>query len=206
VLVWSGFRARVTGVRLLGLLLLFLAVFQVVAAPAAVQRVLQNGHFATECVTVAAIAVALLAAARNPTLLTDVERTLFGILSVGINVLALWALTFEIQTYFELPATLAGESYNGLAEGLGISLLWTVYAVGLLVFGVRQRVAVLRWQALALFGVTTMKVFFSDTASLEGFYRIGSAIALGVVLLVVSFVYQRRMAATPSAAAPADPS
>jgi len=204
VLVWTGFRSRVTGVRLLGLLLLYLAAFQILAAPASVQRVLLNGHFATECVVVASIAVALWAATRAPTVATDLERLLFGVLGVGVNVLALWALTFEIQTYFELAASTGGEAYNGLAEGLAISLLWTIYAVALLGFGVRQGQAALRWQALALFGITTVKVFFSDTASLQGFYRIGSAVALGVVLLVVSFVYQRRMAAAAPAAAPAD--
>ena len=206
VLVWTGFRARVTGVRLLGLLLLYLAAFQMIAAPAVVQHVLFNGHFATECVTVGSIAVALFAASRARTAATDLERPLLAILGVGVNVLALWALTYEIQTYFELPATLAGGSDNGLAEGLAISLLWTIYAVVLLTFGVRQRQPALRWQALALFGVTTVKVFFSDTAALQGFYRIGSAVALGVVLLVVSFVYQRRMAAAGAAPAPADQS
>ena len=202
VLVWTGFRARVTGVRLLGLVLLYLAGFQVLAAPAVVERVLFNGHFGTECVTVASIAIAVWAAMRAPAAATEWERLLFGILGVGVNVLALWALTFEMHTYFELSTVATGEAYNGLAEGLAISLLWTVYAAALLSLGVRQQQPGLRWQALALFGITTVKVFFSDTASLDGFYRIGSAVALGVVLLVVSFVYQRRMAA--AAPAPAD--
>jgi uncharacterized membrane protein len=54
----------------------------------------------------------------------------------------------------------------------------------------------LRWQALALFGVTIFKVFVNDMALLDGFYRIASSIALGVVLLVVSFLYQRSVKPT----------
>jgi len=61
----------------------------------------------------------------------------------------------------------------------------------LLVAGVRARLVGLRWQGLALFGLTTLKVFFADLDNLSGFYRIASSIALGIVLLIVSFLYQR---------------
>jgi uncharacterized membrane protein len=74
-------------------------------------------------------------------------------------------------------------------------LFWTLYASLLVAFGVRMKSAFLRWQGLALFGLTTLKVFFVDLSDLSGFYRILSAIALGIVLLIVSFVYQRKLAA-----------
>ncbi|HSA92680.1 MAG TPA: DUF2339 domain-containing protein, partial [Terriglobales bacterium] len=47
------------------------------------------------------------------------------------------------------------------------------------------------WQALILLAVTIMKVFIYDVSELEKGYRIMSLIALGVLLLGVSFVYQR---------------
>ena len=65
----------------------------------------------------------------------------------------------------------------------------------MLIAGVRTHVAGLRWQGLALFAIATLKVFFTDLAELSGFYRIASSIALGVVLLIVSFLYQRKIAA-----------
>jgi uncharacterized membrane protein len=40
--------------------------------------------------------------------------------------------------------------------------------------------------------VVVMKVFLYDSSYLERFYRILSFLILGVVLLVVSFLYQRR--------------
>jgi uncharacterized membrane protein len=61
--------------------------------------------------------------------------------------------------------------------------------------GVKMASPLLRWQGLALFGFTTLKVFLSDLSDLSGIYRIMSAIALGVVLLIVSFVYQRKLSA-----------
>jgi uncharacterized membrane protein len=48
-----------------------------------------------------------------------------------------------------------------------------------------------RWQALLLIAVTTMKVFVYDTSQLDHVYRIMSFIVLGILLLTVSFAYQR---------------
>ena len=48
-----------------------------------------------------------------------------------------------------------------------------------------------RWQALILIALTTGKVFLYDVSQLGGSYRIVSFIALGAVLLAISFVYQR---------------
>ncbi len=65
----------------------------------------------------------------------------------------------------------------------------------LILAGVKRRVAALRWQALALFGLAAGKVFLFDLSFLERFYRILSFLLLGLVLLVVSFLYQRKVAA-----------
>jgi uncharacterized membrane protein len=50
----------------------------------------------------------------------------------------------------------------------------------------------LRWQALILFGTAVLKVFLYDSSFLERFYRIVSFFILGIVLMVVSFLYQRK--------------
>jgi len=52
----------------------------------------------------------------------------------------------------------------------------------------------LRWQALVLFGLVVIKVFLYDSSYLERFYRIVSFFILGLVLLIVSFIYQRKVA------------
>jgi uncharacterized membrane protein len=44
-----------------------------------------------------------------------------------------------------------------------------------------------------------VKVFFYDSSYLERFYRIISFFILGLVLLVVSFLYQRKVARARSA-------
>lgn len=49
----------------------------------------------------------------------------------------------------------------------------------------------MRWQALVLIAVTIVKVFAYDIWRLERGYRIVSFFVLGLLLLAVSFIYQR---------------
>ena len=69
--------------------------------------------------------------------------------------------------------------------------------------GFWKRSAFVRWQALVLIGVTIVKVFTYDVSELDRVYRILSFIALGAVLLGISFIYQRdwlRLSARAAAA------
>jgi uncharacterized membrane protein len=61
----------------------------------------------------------------------------------------------------------------------------------LMVVGFLRRSAFVRWQALILIAATTVKVFVYDVSELDRGYRIVSFIVLGVLLLTISFVYQR---------------
>jgi uncharacterized membrane protein len=49
----------------------------------------------------------------------------------------------------------------------------------------------LRYAALCLFGLTIVKVFFVDMASVKTAYRMLSLLVLGVVLLLVGLLYQK---------------
>ena len=64
----------------------------------------------------------------------------------------------------------------------------------LLTLGVRFSSALLRWQGLVLFAIVTLKVFVADLSFLRGVYRSSSSIALGVVLIVISYRSQRWLA------------
>ena len=75
---------------------------------------------------------------------------------------------------------------------VGLSLLWTLYAAAALAWGFLRSNRVLRYAALALFGLTVLKVFVVDLGAVKTAYRILSFLVLGVVLLLVSLVYQKR--------------
>jgi len=74
---------------------------------------------------------------------------------------------------------------------VGLSLLWTLYAGIALAWGFRSNPAV-RYAALALFGLTVLKVFAVDLGAVKTGYRILSFLVLGIVLLLVSVAYQKR--------------
>lgn len=71
------------------------------------------------------------------------------------------------------------------------SALWLAYGVVLVVVGFARRLPLIRWTALALLGVTILKVFVYDLSNLGQGYRILALSILGVALLSLSFLYQR---------------
>jgi hypothetical protein len=74
---------------------------------------------------------------------------------------------------------------------LELSALWGLAGVGGLVLGLRRRVRALRLGALGLLGLTAAKVFLYDLAALTSVYRVGSFLALGLLLLAGALAYQR---------------
>ena len=70
-------------------------------------------------------------------------------------------------------------------------MIWTVLASAFIGVGLVRDFAPLRYLAMALFGLTVLKVFLVDLSSLGGIYRILGFIGVGLVLLAVSFLYQR---------------
>ncbi|HYP53580.1 MAG TPA: DUF2339 domain-containing protein, partial [Pyrinomonadaceae bacterium] len=112
------------------------------------------------------------------------------------NVLALVGLSVEAYGYFE--ARLRAASPGGgrarelaLAQQLSLSVIWTIYGGAMLVYGRLRRNSLLRWMALALLGLTTLKVFLIDLASLDRIYKVVSFLLLGLILLAVSYLYQK---------------
>jgi uncharacterized membrane protein len=72
-----------------------------------------------------------------------------------------------------------------------LSSVWLLYSVSLMVAGLWRRAQGLRIMAIVLFGITILKIFIYDLSFLETLYRIFSFVGLGVILLGVSYLYQR---------------
>jgi uncharacterized membrane protein len=191
ILVWSGFRALAPLLRKAGYLLLATAAMRVLLIQLPAPQFLFNERFAAYAVLIACFGVVLYAAALNEKTIGDGERNGLGVLAVGINLYALIALSLELWDYFG-----HGKAFYeaALAQHLAITVLWTTYATALILTGVKRESALLRWQALVLFGLVVIKVFLYDSSFLDRFYRILSFFILGVVLVVVSFLYQRKVA------------
>ncbi|HKW64858.1 MAG TPA: DUF2339 domain-containing protein [Candidatus Acidoferrum sp.] len=191
VLVWTGFRSVVSALRAGGYLLLAISALRLLVFPLPARQFLLNERFATYAVLIACIAAVLLAAREQPAVSAE-ERGLLGALAVSINFFTLLAFSLELWDYFGRQSGLGIDS--ALAQHLSLSLLWTTYASVLIGLGIQRKSSLLRWQALSLFGLVVIKVFIYDSSFLERFYRIVSFFILGLVLLAVSFLYQRKVA------------
>ncbi|MCX6997503.1 MAG: DUF2339 domain-containing protein [Kiritimatiellaeota bacterium] len=121
---------------------------------------------------------------------------------LGAGILAL-ALLFLYLT-LELNSLLA--HFLPASAGGGITLLWAVYALTLLSFGLLRTVRGLRYAGLALFAVVVAKVFLSDLANLDPLYRIIAFIVLGVILLIAALIYLKFRQRFQSAPPPENPS
>ena len=72
------------------------------------------------------------------------------------------------------------------------SAAWTVQAGALLALGWARGSAFMRWLGLGLLGLTVLKFLLVDLQRVDVFWRFLTAIAVGAVLLGVSYFYQRR--------------
>jgi uncharacterized membrane protein len=197
ILVWTGFRSTTGFLRAGGYFLLALAAVRLLIFRLPAPQFLFNERFAAYAVLIFCFGIVVYAAREHESAVGRDELKALGVFAVAINVFALIALSLELWDHFGSHAGLGIDS--GLAQHLALSLLWTAYASGLIALGVRRESALLRWQALVLFGLVVVKVFLYDSSYLERFYRIVSFFILGLVLLVVSFLYQRKVARERSA-------
>lgn len=123
--------------------------------------------------------------------------SLHRVFAVGAIVVIFSLLSGETLDWFERSVEAArGEEADVLADlrdgqQLALSLVWLMYSVVLMVVGFWRSNRGLRLIAIGLFGITILKIFLVDLSSLETAYRIVSFVGLGVILLGVSYGYQR---------------
>jgi uncharacterized membrane protein len=72
-----------------------------------------------------------------------------------------------------------------------MSALWALAGVALLVAGLVRDAQPLRLAGLALLGAAAAKVFLADLTSLVALYRVGSFLALGLLLLLGGYAWAR---------------
>jgi uncharacterized membrane protein len=191
---WIGLRVARTWFRTVGLIVVAFASAQwltlALSAPPASLPFLFNSRTATG----AFIVVLVYALAVWHRTNSRAASRLFAPLIVAAQILTVAVLTAEASAFWEVR-TLT-QSYARVAAQLSISLLWAVYAAALVVVGLRQRFPPVRYVGMALFALTLGKVFLSDFTLLAGFYRVAGFLAVGAVLVLVSFLYQRVSART----------
>ncbi len=108
--------------------------------------------------------------------------------TIAFNLIAVLTGVREIDAIWGGASMTADE---GLQVALAISSYLMLYGAALLAVGFWKRSGFLRWQALALLVFTIFKTFLYDMRNLSQGYRVGSFLGLGVLLMAISFAYQK---------------
>lgn len=160
------------------------------------QTLVFNARFATFLVAIAIMAGIVAAGERYA---SEKEMPFVKMAGIALNLLALIALTREANDYFSRHIADVYQHRNvyettrqlEIARDFSFSAIWIIYGAGLMVVGFWKRSAFIRWQAMVLVAVTIGKVFLYDSRELQQVYRILSFIALGVMLMAISYAYHR---------------
>ncbi|MCC6145464.1 MAG: DUF2339 domain-containing protein, partial [Candidatus Hydrogenedentes bacterium] len=82
-----------------------------------------------------------------------------------------------------------------------LTMAWTAWGLAIFCWALATRQPWFRYMGLAVFALTLSRVFLLDVWRLEGLYRIGAVLFLGMALLSVAFGYTRWRASQAGAAA-----
>jgi uncharacterized membrane protein len=160
------------------------------------QTLVFNARFATSLVAIAILAGIVAAGERYA---SEKEMPFVKMAGIALNLLALIALTREANDYFSRHISELYQQHNmyeatrqlEIARDFSFSAIWIIYGAAMMVIGFWKRSAFIRWQAMVLLAVTIGKVFLYDSRKLQQGYRILSFIALGAMLMAISYAYHR---------------
>ena len=186
-----SYQARWGGLALLGLVVVKLLVFDtpVVNLEPTTFTLFLNAQFLTFGIVIALLLTAAYWTWRERADLPGGEAHAFRVLLVVANVVVVWSLSLEIIHYFDYSQFPPGVDYFS-AKHLSLTVLWAVYAIGVIGVGIATRSSKIRLVGLALLAIPVVKLFAFDIFLLELGYRVATFITLGVLLLGTGLAYQ----------------
>ena len=181
VLAWAGRRMGAPGRGLIGALVFaglagaHVLVFE--APPTSLAYGLPSIPVAIGAVALVLLALAGIAAAYE-----DV-RELLAWIGAALGVYLASCLVVELAG--------AQANHSTQTSQLALSGFWAALGFAAIVAGLVKRRRALRLGGLGLLALAVGKVFLVDLAQLESIWRVGSFLALGLLLLAGAFAYQR---------------
>jgi uncharacterized membrane protein len=110
------------------------------------------------------------------------EMKLFMNLFVALS--TLWILSSELFHWLDFAG------YTS-ADKLGLSILWGVFSLILIIIGIWNKLKYLRVGAIILFGITLLKLSIYDIRGMDSLSKTIVFISLGILLLIISFLYNK---------------
>lgn len=107
-------------------------------------------------------------------------------------------ILFEWLLHFSILCASTGELIGWLqltgqahTDKVALSILWGLYALMLIMLGIWKHKQYLRISAIVLLGITLIKLLFYDLRHLDTIGKTIVFVVLGVLLLLVSFLYNK---------------
>ncbi len=101
-----------------------------------------------------------------------------------LHISILWIASSELINWMDISDST--QSYK-----LGLSILWGIYSLFLIAFGIWKNNKPMRLGAIILFGITLSKLFFYDISHLNTIAKTIVFVSLGLLLLIISFLYNK---------------
>jgi uncharacterized membrane protein len=123
-------------------------------------------------------------------MVTGTASIIFAIQALSVKIfLSKEKLLFNYLAAF---AVLSLVFYVGMKwDGVRVTMIWLAIAVGLFAAGIISKMAWLRLMSILLTGATLLKLVIIDRANFTTEQKIVSYISIGVLLLLLSFFYQK---------------
>jgi len=119
-------------------------------------------------------------------------------IGAGVSVVYLCSVAVVGLVSTQIGGAIATEELRTQGQ-VALSVTWMLLGVVAFVTGLRFRIDDLRHGGLALLGLATAKVFLFDLSALDVAYRVISLIALGLLLLMSAWLWQRLQPRTAGA-------
>jgi uncharacterized membrane protein len=194
-LIFLFWRVPHRGLRLVAIVLLTAAFVRLTLNPAVLEyhkrsalRIWNWYLYAYGITSVCLLAGARLFGAAPEKSIERAGPSLLG--SLGV-ILVFLLLNLEIANYFSIGPTLTFSFTGNFARDMTYSIAWALFALALIIVGMRIRQRAARYAGVALLGVTLAKLFLHDLSDLDELYRIGAFVGVALILIAASFTYQR---------------
>ena len=81
--------------------------------------------------------------------------------------------------------------YNAQFAKAGLTIVWAIFSFVIMWLGMKYKYKTLRIISLSIFTLALLKLFLLDISNISEGGKIAAFIMLGILLLIISFMYQR---------------
>ncbi|MBW1297608.1 DUF2339 domain-containing protein [Aquimarina litoralis] len=106
------------------------------------------------------------------------------LIDIVLQIAIIWILSSELIHWLDMAGYTSSDK-------LGLSILWGIYSLLLIVIGFWKKIKHMRVMAFILFGITLIKLFLYDIAHLNTISKTIVFVSLGLLLLIISFLYNK---------------